>query len=457
MFSLVGIFGLVVFILARPTDWSDALKGVPLLYVFTALALFGFIVDLRLGYLKLQKAPHLFWAAGFFVWCLLTMTLRAPGGLAKGAMALAIVFVIFFLVAHGIQSFKGLELMFGSVLGASVIIAAVCVHQGLRPLECVAADADADHSSMGRPDGRPCVNRESCLVDPPEPQSLYRCEHAGVFGLTSIADGRVRYTGVLHDPNEVALTVAVAVPLAIGFYRRKKTRSRTLLAVFTAMVSAACIILTQSRGGILIFLACVGVYFLERYRWKGLAAGAAMGSPLLLLGGRSGQNADASTTERLECWYEGLEMFRMNPAVGVGYDQFTEYHHLTAHNSFVLAAAENGIIGMVLWTGALYLALKMALSARLALVGEAAEVARTWGMALAASLAGMFVGVFFLSFNYHFVLWIYVGLAGALYAAVRRHAPEFRVRMGLWELAGLVVFNVALLAAIFVYTRVRLG
>lgn len=457
MFSLVGIFGLVVFILARPTDWTRVLEGVPLLYVFTGLALFGFFVDLRLGYLKLQKAPHLFWAAGFFAWCLFTMAIRAPHGLAKGVVALAIVFTIFFLVAHGIQSFKGLELMIGAVLGASLLIAAVCVHQGLQPLECVAADADADHSSMGRPDGRPCTSRDVCLVDPPEPQSLYRCEHAGVFGLTSIADGRVRYTGVLHDPNEVALTVAVAVPLAIGFYRRKKTRPRTLLAFFAALVSAGCIILTQSRGGILIFLACIGVYFLERYRFKGLAAGAVLGSPLLLLGGRSGRNADASTTERLECWYEGLEMFRINPAVGVGYDQFTEYHHLTAHNSFVLAAAENGVIGMVLWTGALYLAAKTTLAARTQLVGEPAEVARTWGMALTASLAGMTVGVFFLSFNYHFVFWIYLGLAGALHLAVKRHAPAFRVRIGLWEIAGLVTVNVALLAALFVYTRVKLG
>src|SRR5690606_41715477 len=97
------------------------------------------------------------------------------------------------------------------------------------------------------------------------------------------------------------------------------------------------------------------------------------------------------------------------------------------------------------------------LSSRMLLVGEAAEVARTWGMALTASFAGMLVGVFFLSFNYHYVFWIYLGLTGALYAAVKRHALAFKVRMSTWEIAGLLLFNLTLIASIFVYTRVRLG
>ena len=51
-------------------------------------------------------------------------------------------------------------------------------------------------------------------------------------------------------------------------------------------------------------------------------------------------------------------------------------------------------------------------------------------MALAAAFAGLSVGVFFLSFTYHYVLWIYIGLSGALYSNVRKLDASFRVIFG---------------------------
>jgi hypothetical protein len=51
------------------------------------------------------------------------------------------------------------------------------------------------------------------------------------------------------------------------------------------------------------------------------------------------------------------------------------------------------------------------------------------------------------------VLWIYLGLSGALYGVVRRHDPSFRVTVGLREhlaLAACVVGFAALLKAMIV-------
>jgi hypothetical protein len=74
-------------------------------------------------------------------------------------------------------------------------------------------------------------------------------------------------------------------------------------------------------------------------------------------------------------------------------------------------------------------------------------------MAMLAAFAGLAVGIFFLSFTYHYVLWIYIGLSGALYSAVRAHHPSFRVTFGARDLAMLCGIDVALVVLVFFYTR----
>ena len=54
-------------------------------------------------------------------------------------------------------------------------------------------------------------------------------------------------------------------------------------------------------------------------------------------------------------------------------------------------------------------------------------------MAMLASFCGVAIGSFFLSFTYHQVLWIYLGLSGALYGVIRRHDPKFKVSLGMTE------------------------
>lgn len=447
----------MVFIFARLLDFIEPLKGVPFLHVFLVLALFGFIVDARLGYIKLRATPQLGWALALIVLALVSAAVMAPESLEKGFFALAIVAALFTVLSQGLGHFKAIETIAATILACSLWIGVVCVHQGMQPLTCVAVDQKDDHTAMGRPDGRSCGNVEECYEDPPEPQAIYRCEHAGLLGITSIDDGRVRYTGVLHDPNEVALTLSIAFPIAVAFYSRRKTKARFLLTAFTALVVGAVVLMSQSRSGLLVFLTVLGVYFLKRFGIRGAVAAAAAAVPLLIYGGRSGANAASSTDERLEIWYEGLEMVRAYPFLGVGHGQFVEHHHLTAHNSVLLAAAECGIGGAILWVAAIYLSVKIPYRVLREVHEPEAEVARIWATSLLASLAGLIVGTLFLSFNYHFVLWIYVGLTGALWAAVRAHRPDFDIKFG-WRDGALVALgSLGLLGALFFVTRWQLG
>jgi hypothetical protein len=463
MFAIPGIVALVIFIYARPQEFLERLRVIPFLYVFFVLALAGALLDLRVRNLKLASTPQLPWIALFFSWASFTVLVRAPSAAASPIMGLSICIALYLLIAHGVQSFRALHLVAAAVLAMVLLVCGVGAHQGFAPLGCVAIDPNADggDTAAGKPDGRPCETIRSCYEGATEPGADYACEHIGLFGTTSIGGGRVRYRGVLQDPNELALAGGVGLPLAFAFGQVRKRRIGQRAVTWAAFALVLlCAVLTGSRGGQLVFATVLGAYFARRFGARGFVVGGALALPLLLLGGRSGVEADSSTTERLDLLTEAISMWRSHPVLGVGLGQFTEWSYMTAHNSYMLALGELGFPGMVLFTIIVYLSAKIPLVAYRTVTPQGAEVlaegaplTRPWAMAITAAFAGLAVGIFFLSFTYHYVLWIYIGLSGAFYSAIRAHYPSFRVRFGFRDLAIVVAIDIAIIVLVYFYTR----
>ena len=433
MYALPGLAALVVLILIKPQEFVPGLEGLPLLYVFLGLTIFGLLVDLKLGYSRFDPPPQWPYVAIYVPWCLFSQVANIGGArIVNTTIDLAIIVVLFLSLSLGTRSFRGFEVVVGALLAASMFVAVVCFNQGFAPLAC--AVQQGEELETLRSDGRPCNNEEDCLAGDAEPGAVYRCEREGAFGTVSVGRGRVRYRGVLKDPNEVALAIGAALPFLVARVSRKRSIGTITQLVVLAAIIGVTIVFTQSRGGILVFLAVIGVYGIKQYGLKGAAAGAILGLPLLLLGGRSGDEAKASADERTEALVEGLNMLRSNPLYGIGQSQFTEHHTLTAHNSYVLALAETGIPGFILFSFILYLSIKIPVQAMRRYGSNAdAKVASTWALAVFASFCGVAVGSFFLSFTYHQVLWIYFGVSGALYGAIRRHDPTFEIETSLLE------------------------
>jgi O-antigen ligase len=275
---------------------------------------------------------------------------------------------------------------------------------------------------------------------------------------TSSVYRRVRYRGILQDPNELAWTLSLALPFVFAWYERRQAKGGLLVGdrIVVSAVVAACIVcnvMTQSRSGQLSLLATLGVYFIGRFGWRGIAAAAVVAAPLLLFGGRTDES---STDERLECMSEALGLWREHPLLGAGARHYVQYYHLTAHNSVLLTLAEMGPIGLVLFTALMYVALKTMLRARHHLTGrpEAAE-ARAFAFASAASLVGTMVSAFFLSIAYHPALWIALGLAAAVQATVWRHDPQWRVAWGWRDVGAVVGLDVALVTALAIYVKLK--
>ncbi|HLU66289.1 MAG TPA: O-antigen ligase family protein [Kofleriaceae bacterium] len=458
-----GIIALVFFIYVRPQEIVTDLQRLPLLYMFFALAIFGLAVDLRLRINKFSATPQLPFAVMLFLWALLSLGVKAPEQLIRAGLEFAVAITLYVVVAHSVHTFRAFQIVTGLMMALVLILACVGVHQGLAPYGCVRIDPkETGDITVGIPDGRSCRPLEDLdcyLRGEPEPGADYICEHIGLFGTTSVA-GRVRYRGVLQDPNELALVLGVGLPFVLAFAQRRRSPARVMLAAATVAAVAVCAYFTQSRGGQLVIAASLWVYSVYLWRWKAVAAAALLAPVVLFVlvtGGDGGRvDAAASTEERYEAWMTGINLFRSSPLIGVGHGQFVEHHYLTAHNSYILALAELGFPGLLLWGAVLYLSVKTLLLAvfRYYRVPEA-RVAFTWALALLASFTGLMVGIFFLSFAWHFVFWIYVGLAGAFYSATRTHDPGFEVRMGGRDWLLLLAMAVALVAIMFAYLRLR--
>lgn len=440
MFAIPGIAALMIFILARPQEFLPALQRVPFLHLFTALAVLGWVIDMRLRRLHPVGTPVLPWAAVFLLWSVITCAVLAPDAVMGKTIELAILFALYGTISHGVQRFRTFQVLAGTLAATSLFIAFVCFHQGVTDKQCVAGQ-ERSGSMNGIPDGRFCEKSEDCHRNIPEDFLgwEFRCEHVGMFGTYS-QEERVRYRGELQDPNEVSLVVvAGAISMLIAFIRRKRGMFSRLFCVVGIFIGLGTIFLSKSRGGQAAVMLVFFIYMVRRFGLIAFLPAGLMGLPIMLLGGRGGEAADASTQQRYEAWATGLKLFQSNPVFGCGSGQFTQHHYLTAHNSFVLALAECGFFGLFLFTTMVYLTLKSLISGLVQLRKvPGSDVAQVWGMALLASWCAMLFQINTLSFTYHSVLWIFFGLTGAWAGAIRHHQPDFVVKMT-WRDIGYVV------------------
>ncbi len=459
--ALVGVLLVVFVLLVRPQEFVPALQTFSVLNAVTAVTAVGVAFEtVILGKLRPPWTPQVPWLIGFIVWCFL-VTVRRLGlagfTVAWEAVGLSAIFMMMVVAAAG--TFLRWRTVAVALVAVGTLIACVCIHQAQQPPECIAIDTTStggERSGEGTSDGRSCDNEYICEAQG-KPHTAYACEKVGLAG-TFTEGRRVRWRGTLGDPNELALLLGALIPMAFALAGIAGKKVVTATVAVVVGISLWCVVLTGSRGGQLVVMTVFGAYFVRRYGLRGLLLGAIFALPVMLFGGRAGEEADSSSLERIGLLYEGMDMIRAYPVLGVGVSQFTDHAFgaMTAHNSYVLAAAELGLPGCLLWTMLVYVSVKIPwviASSSGATLAALDPRFRPVARALAVAFAGILVGVFFLSFCYKAVLFVYFGLSGALFIAVKRGCPEFDVRVSAKEIAWVAVGDAVLLVFIFVYSR----
>jgi O-antigen ligase len=220
----------------------------------------------------------------------------------------------------------------------------------------------------------------------------------------NLVDGRAAWVGIFANPNDLAYSLVILLPLAAFLATGLGPMPRVAL-MGISMVYIAAIFVTFSRGGAVGLVAVIALYAWRRKSvWlQGLlvlllAAG-------LILAGRfwtrgedfSHLNGDNSFRQRWATSQAGLAMFADHPLLGVGLgcsviawplyapaDLYTR-SALVTHNTFIEPLAETGIAGFlpfILFVGlGLYYAHRLSLGSSgkgLANLGAGLEIS-LWG------------------------------------------------------------------------------
>ena len=326
-FALFVLVNVALFL--RPQDLIPTLAGIPFYNILIVLNLIvAAPLILQHVHRGLHRIPATVCVVGILAAIVLSLVARADvaGAIYWGSEFLKVA-AYFVLMVAVLTTVKRFTAYLATIVGLTIVVAGLAVAQFHGIL-------DVPSISQAR----------EVVYDGLEAYDLYRLAAFGVFA----------------DPNDLSMIVVLSMIICLGglFYRRLQSWrfAFALPLVFLGYVLS----LTQSRGGLLALIAGLGTFLVSRFgAWRSLWAMVVIFPVLLVVfGGRqadiSGGISGGTGGQRTELWYAGLQMMKWYPLSGIGHAQFVQHEGLVAHNSFVQALAEWGLLGGTIFIGLFY-------------------------------------------------------------------------------------------------------
>ena len=272
---------------------------------------------------------------------------------------------------------------------------------------------------------------------------------------------QIRYLGIFADPNDLGMAIVCSLPMIAYQLQQSKGKLGKLFWIAVLWLHLHTVYLTNSRGTLLAVGAILGCWGVLRYGGVKILAPMAFLALVapMLLPSRMSVSGDTSSQERIQSWYQGLLMFRSHPLLGVGKDRFTDYNFLTAHNSWVLAFSELGLIGFYFWVSLLFVSFYMVwtfrnsspLSENVAIQALYSKERRLASVTM-FSMIGVYSSAFFISRTYTIVLYIVAGLATAQYHRITRNFPDIVIK-SMWGRMFLISIGFIMLVEVIVRVK----
>jgi putative inorganic carbon (HCO3(-)) transporter len=234
------------------------------------------------------------------------------------------------------------------------------------------------------------------------------------FGVTI---SRLQALGILADPNAFAQFLLAMLPLLFVEAKSRSWLTRNVVLSGIGGVLLAGIYFTHSRGALVGLALLIGVLARERIKLVGATLAAVMATVVLVAAGFSGYRpvSISGGTDRLDIWSDGLGLLKSSPILGIGFNGFMEQLVYTAHNSFLLCVVEIGLIGYFFWMGLLLVSFwQLRLVASPVSADDSDPELRAWANAVLFSLIGFLLPGFFLSETYAPMLYVLLGMSGAI-------------------------------------------
>jgi O-antigen ligase len=400
----------LICVFIRPQEWVPAVYGWRLIDILgiTTIVLLLLESSGKPEGQRLVKAPQSGLMIGFFLSILMSHVAHHYfGGLVNSFNIFLPTFVLFFVILNAINTEGKLKFTIWFI----ILVMFLLVFQGI------------DQARTGIGWGGQEITTQ-------------------IDDKTGVITERINWVGIFNDPNDLALMFVIAVGLLLPFIF---SRVNFLLRLINAAIMGGLgygIYLTNSRGGQLALLATVFFFFVRKTR-KFLIGGilGGLGTAVILAFGPSRMGmlstSEESAANRMDLWYGGIQMLKSNPIFGVGQGMFMEDMPQTAHNSFVLAAAELGFVGFFLWIALIYVSMKGLLS-----VQNSNKALANYALGIQSALVGFCAAAFFLSRTYIILPYMLFAMAGSIVWLSRQgeKSPEFKLQgRDLWNIFWLSV------------------
>ena len=228
---------------------------------------------------------------------------------------------------------------------------------------------------------------------------------------------RMRGTGIFQDPNDLAAIIAITGILCVYFLTDETSgglRFTWLIPLGILFVGLLC---TRSRGGLLACGVTCLTYVAARFGGKPAILAGTLGICLLpLIGGRQTEVdlEDGTGHDRFMLWKEGFEALKSPDLFfGIGQSNYSDVVGLVAHNSYIHAYVELGIIGGTMYFGCFFFAgLQLYRMARMPETIPNTELLRMKPVVVAL-LVGWGVALFSLSRCYVVPMFLVLGICAA--------------------------------------------
>lgn len=400
--------------------------------VLTTLA----TLPMAFGLKRPFTGPQVWLLGGFVTLVILSWLPRGYfGGVAATAQDFLPDVAAFFFVALNVTTLQRLRILTMALLAGVVVTLTLGIHQYANTESGVAGGEEED-----------------------PPYVMIQRIGSETGGETLVLD-RLRGLGVLNDPNDFSQYLLVLLPFVLLQWDPVRRARSYLITLPVGLLLLTGVYLTRSRGALLGLITLV--WILIRHNPKLIAAAAVGGAAVLVrfsssfTGGRDISVEGGS--DRLGLWSDGFQMIKSSPLWGVGYRAYMdETGGLTAHNSFLLCAAETGLPAYFLWIGLLLVTIIQMRAIAYDQGPWAADYeTRRWSQGLLVSMYVFLVTAFFLSRTFAPTLYALLGMCAAVAAMEARRRNTSPFPRDSWWPAWTVSAGAALLALI--YAGVRIG
>jgi len=253
------------------------------------------------------------------------------------------------------------------------------------------------------------------------------------------SDGRLLgiQKGILENPNDLAINVAISFPLCLAFLLGSKGAAWKVFWSVSLVLMIYAVIATYSRSGLIaLVITCVICFweFVIKGRYTYLAAvallvgilglGVVFATPSYLirvesifLGNIEGSQDKGSLEARKQLLVDSLKITMQHPFFGVGPGSFQAVSGTwqPSHNTYTGLSSEAGLPALILFTAVMGLSLRKTKKLQKLPGYQADENIRLWTSALRAGMAAYMVGAIFATTEYTLFEYFIVGYICVLY------------------------------------------